>query len=334
MSLIFGGDVAIPFETKINTTAINDLFVGKTGVFNLEGAVLFTPDEVKCNRWEDKYSLYNTPYAIDLLLSLNARVLSIMNNHTRDFKFDLDRTTQYLTQRGLTIIGNRNHDSAELTIDGIKHLFVTFATFGCVHAHKLFNQKLLLKDIKLYRSKNPNARIVIFPHWGLELCTIPEPADRILAHRLIDAGADIIVGHHPHVIQPIEKYKGKYIVYSVGNFIMPNSQVAGKKFKPRPITQVMLLVEWNGDKPRFHKIHFDPEQNIFSIEADQNIETMQPTSKDAYLKQYIKRTGLSHYLRFARYGSTHLGERERWLRMKLYYMFRRALIKIKIYRPY
>ena len=65
--------------------------------------------------------------------------------------------------------------------------------------------------------------IAVYPHWGIEKFRYPEPADRNLAHRIIDAGADIIVGHHPHIIQPIEIYKGKYIIYSIGNFILPQT---------------------------------------------------------------------------------------------------------------
>jgi hypothetical protein len=56
-------------------------------------------------------------------------------------------------------------------------------------------------------------------HWGNEYVHIPSVAQRKMAYKFIESGADVIVGHHPHVIQPYEKYKGGHIFYSLGNFM-------------------------------------------------------------------------------------------------------------------
>lgn len=61
--------------------------------------------------------------------------------------------------------------------------------------------------------------IIVSLHWGLEYEAPPHPHQIETAHRLIDNGVDLIIGHHPHVIQGIEKYRGKYIFYSLGNFL-------------------------------------------------------------------------------------------------------------------
>ena len=61
--------------------------------------------------------------------------------------------------------------------------------------------------------------MIVFLHWGEEYQLISSSSQRKLAHSLIDAGADLIIGSHPHVVQEIEKYKGKLIFYSLGNFI-------------------------------------------------------------------------------------------------------------------
>jgi len=61
--------------------------------------------------------------------------------------------------------------------------------------------------------------IVVVMHWGTEKEHKPNSQQKAMARELIDAGADLIVGHHPHVLQPVEQYKGKYIAYSLGNFV-------------------------------------------------------------------------------------------------------------------
>ncbi len=70
--------------------------------------------------------------------------------------------------------------------------------------------------------KNEVDYCAILAHWGREYIPYPSCALRKKAHRWIEAGADLIVGHHPHVIQGKERYRGKWIYYSLGNFIFPN----------------------------------------------------------------------------------------------------------------
>jgi len=69
--------------------------------------------------------------------------------------------------------------------------------------------------------------VIVAIHWGVELDTEPRPDDVDLAHRFIDAGADIIFGGHSHRLQPMEKYKGKVIFYSLANFVWPDFSEAG-----------------------------------------------------------------------------------------------------------
>ncbi len=60
--------------------------------------------------------------------------------------------------------------------------------------------------------------IIVNFHWGIEKEYVPNDTQKTLAHLAIDEGADLVIGHHPHVLQGIERYKGKYIAYSLGNF--------------------------------------------------------------------------------------------------------------------
>ena len=74
-----------------------------------------------------------------------------------------------------------------------------------------------LNTINELKKENPDLIITSF-HWGIERDAFPEERQIELAHMAIDNGADLVIGHHPHVLQGIEKYKGKYILYSLGNF--------------------------------------------------------------------------------------------------------------------
>jgi len=77
----------------------------------------------------------------------------------------------------------------------------------------------LLMRVRRLRQADSSCVIVVSPHWGWEHKTVPVPSQRQLARRIIDAGADLIVGHHTHTLQTVEEYRGRRIYYSVGNFI-------------------------------------------------------------------------------------------------------------------
>lgn len=80
-----------------------------------------------------------------------------------------------------------------------------------------YDPSLLLEAITA--AKQENDLVVVSVHWGKELALYPEDYQIDLAHQYIDAGADVVLGHHPHVLQGLEIYKGKVIAYSLGNFI-------------------------------------------------------------------------------------------------------------------
>ncbi len=82
----------------------------------------------------------------------------------------------------------------------------------------------VLHEIKRY--KKPGNIVIVVMHWGSELDPAPRPWQQEMGRKFIDAGADAVVGHHPHVVQGIELYKGKYIAYSLGNFAFGGNSLA------------------------------------------------------------------------------------------------------------
>jgi len=97
----------------------------------------------------------------------------------------------------------------------------------------------LLSRIAMLRAAEPRAVIIVNLHWGAEHAMNPLPQQRMEARRIIDAGADALIGHHTHTLQPTEYYRGKPICYSIGNFIFDqhrpqNCQAAVVRFTVTP----------------------------------------------------------------------------------------------------
>lgn len=83
---------------------------------------------------------------------------------------------------------------------------------------------ILIDEIQSFKKNHPDTYIITVLHWGVEYQQHPTPFQRREAYRLINAGTDVVIGHHPHVVQEEEIYKGKPIFYSLGNFIFDQSK--------------------------------------------------------------------------------------------------------------
>jgi poly-gamma-glutamate synthesis protein (capsule biosynthesis protein) len=103
----------------------------------------------------------------------------------------------------------------------------------------------LCQRISRLRQAEPTAYIIVCPHWGIEHRVEPAQWQRRQARALIDAGADIIVGHHTHTLQTIENYKGKPIYYSIGNFIFDQT----KPINTRTCLVQITLTDSNSQSP-------------------------------------------------------------------------------------
>ena len=93
---------------------------------------------------------------------------------------------------------------------------------------------MIIEDMKkIKKEENPDI-IIVSLHWGDEYISIPHPENVKIGRNLIDEGANLIIGHHSHVIAPIEKYKNSFIIYSLGNFVFDMSY---------PLTNYGLLID-------------------------------------------------------------------------------------------
>ena len=86
------------------------------------------------------------------------------------------------------------------------------------------NASTLAAAISTYRAAHPATKIIVILHWGVEFQTIPSMQQRLDAETLVLAGADAIIGHHPHVVQPLRFVRNKPVFYSLGNFVFDQTQ--------------------------------------------------------------------------------------------------------------
>jgi gamma-polyglutamate biosynthesis protein CapA len=155
------------------------------------------------------------PAVIPMLTNLGFTHFSLANNHTANFGGEgLRQARRYLSESGIGYFGdpfNTVELSKIVEINGIKIGFVGF--------HEFVYQNLDLVLVEIGKVKDEADLVIVFPHWGVEYNKKMTGNQRELARAFIDAGADVVVGAHPHVIEPIEIYKDKPIFYSLGNFV-------------------------------------------------------------------------------------------------------------------
>lgn len=216
-----GGDFGFPFELIRDELKNYDLLFG-----NLEGTI--------SDRGTDTGSLYSFHMdvkAAPALKEAGFSVLSLANNHMSDWgKAALEDTLYRLKGQGILYSGGGFYDedaydpAVAILADGTSVAFVSFSQF-----HGYFEANEKKAGIAMLSSENVSrsikkakemADIVIASfHYGDEYAKLPNDFQKKISRLAIDEGADLVVGHHPHVIQPVERYGDGWIAYSLGNFI-------------------------------------------------------------------------------------------------------------------
>lgn len=213
-----------PFKEIAPTLKQGDIVFG-----NLESII--SDDNIAPSFPEKPYSFHAPQDAAQVLKNAGFTILGMANNHAMDYGSDsLAKTRRLLGENGIAAFGaGKNMDEARQPEILIKNgLRFGFLGYGVAHSRSVYakrnrpgiaaiNMEDIHKDIKSLRSKVDV--LVVSLHWGMEYDQTPSHRQQEEAHEIIDWGADLILGHHPHVMQGIEVFKGKVIAYSLGNFI-------------------------------------------------------------------------------------------------------------------
>ncbi|WP_372635887.1 CapA family protein [Cohnella sp.] len=201
---------------------------------------LEAPITVRGTPAEDKqYVFRGTVEALEAVKDAGFDFLSLANNHTLDYGWQgLSDTMDALDDAGLKHAGSGNDDKeafepSYIEVKGMSVAFVSVTRVvpvvewkadknrpGVAEAYSPDRAAAAIKEAK----KNADL-VVVMVHWGKERNDRPVAHQTDLAHRFVDAGADLVIGSHPHVLQGFESYKGKWIAYSLGNFVFSTTSV-------------------------------------------------------------------------------------------------------------
>ena len=161
---------------------------------------------------DKEFAFKAPPDYLNILPAASIEAVNLANNHTFDYyQKGYDDTVSGLQALGIAYFGNGA--SALLQAEGVSLGFLGYKGWAGGPAIR----QQIADDINALRNKGAEIVIITF-HWGIENQNYADAVQMELGRAAIDNGADLVIGHHPHVIQGIEEYKGKYIVYSLGNF--------------------------------------------------------------------------------------------------------------------
>lgn len=167
-------------------------------------------------RAEKEFAFRGNPEYVNILTSSSVEAVNLANNHTRDYGSSAFADTKDT----MTLNNIIWFEGSNVTITEIKGIKIGFIG---VNTQRHSDTSNFLKNLDKLKESNPDIIIASF-HWGVERETKPNNSQISLAHSAIDNGVDLVIGHHPHVLQGVENYKGKYIVYSLGNFCYGGSR--------------------------------------------------------------------------------------------------------------
>lgn len=226
LTLSFAGDCTLGTDEGFNqSTSLNAVYddAGDPAYFMKNVASIFGSDDYtvvnmegtlteSTTRQDKTYAFKGPAEYTNILKAGNIEACSLANNHSHDYgDQSYTDTIDALNDAGIVNFGYDRIGYAD--VKGVKVALIgTYELadgIGC--------KEEMLNNIKAAQDAGAQL-IVVFFHWGTEKETVPDATQVELGHAAIDAGADLVVGSHPHVIQGYEKYNGRYIVYSLGNF--------------------------------------------------------------------------------------------------------------------
>lgn len=228
VSLLFSGDLML--DRMIRTIAkekgahwiiepIKRIFLSQDmNITNLEGPVTQN-QSVSVSAKSDTPAHYQFTFdpeiTGDFLQSSRTKIVNIGNNHAGNFGIQgIQETKTFLQKNTISYFGSPK-DFSEISFETKTH----DKNIALVNYNEFFSFDVSEITSKIKELKIKNQKIIVYCHWGTEYNLQATTKQIRTAHAFIDAGADIVIGSHPHVVEPIEIYKNKAIFYSLGNFV-------------------------------------------------------------------------------------------------------------------
>ena len=244
ITLLFSGDILLSdyilnnYEQHGISGVLSEAFIQEMNTADITMVNQEFPFSLRGSKAADKqYTFRVDPKKVILLKELGVDIVTLANNHTLDFGEEaLLDTCSTLEEADIQYVGAGNNlDRAkQLETITVNDKIIGFlgasrvipvpgwnATSNKPGVFTTYDPALLLEEIK--KAKELCDVVIVYVHWGIEREELPQDYQRSLGMQYIDAGADLVIGSHPHVLQGIEYYEGKPIVYSLGNFLFGSS---------------------------------------------------------------------------------------------------------------
>ena len=255
-----GEDYRYPFRNIIDYFEQDEFTM-----INLEG-----PLTDKGNPMQKKHAFHGPTSYVNIITENSIEAVTLANNHSMDYgQVGYDSTVETLKSAEVPFV-ERDSSVVVTTKNGL-----TIGIYGAVYY--LLDVEDMVAEITELKEKGCDL-IIFAPHWGTEGTYRPTNQQIEVGHAAIDAGADIVYGSHPHVLQPIEEYNGGIIYYSLGNFSF------GGNGYPKDYDSALLQQEIIRDQDgvRLGRLQIVPV-NVSSV-ADRN--NFQPTPYEEGTQEY------------------------------------------------
>ncbi len=222
-TIIFTGDVIPARSVNAKTVRTNDFnwpylkTFKKTRDADLTVANLESPLIQDCPITDEGMVFCGASENVQGLVFAGIDIVSIANNHFANYGEEgIRKTVDLLTKNNINTVGLDT-----ILVREIKDTKFGFLAYNDIEKNQAginnVDEEKIKKDIK--NAKKISDLVIIIFHWGEEYRDLPDDRQKTLAHFAVDNGADLIIGNHPHWIQPLEIYKNKIIVYAHGNFV-------------------------------------------------------------------------------------------------------------------
>lgn len=219
-------------------TNVERLFSGTDlTIVNSEGSFTNLPPDKNPHT----FSFTFDPRHLTTLKKLGFNFFSLANNHADNFgATGMNQTKKNIRAAELNYFGDPRNATELSTIANVRGLKIALVGF-----HELSNVNFdkVISEIKKLRPQVD--KIIVYPHWGTEYELKFTAKQQNLAHQFIDAGADVVIGSHPHVVEPLEIYKNRAIFYSLGNFVFD------QMFSAETQEELAVGIVFNGAETQF-----------------------------------------------------------------------------------
>ena len=263
MKILFVGDImpggVLPYQEQyIDNELLSYMHSFDLRIGTLEcGVGTNLPfDKVKYN--DDMSNVFVRDEDLFRLKEMDINVVTLANNHAFDLGLDgFENAIRQLDKLGIKYSG-AGHDIEEARRPAVVKIEgKTMAFLGCMidppyvrmyhvateNDYGVFQVSIDYLCKSIAELKKLYDYVFVLPHWGVEHSYYPPVDNKVWANKIIDAGADAVIGSHPHIINPVAKYKGKPIYYSLGNFLFPDKcmQVPRPMYYPSTLDECKSL---------------------------------------------------------------------------------------------